>query len=250
MLTSQIAQQFDFAIVSGVMETEIRRIKQEYITDRMKESFRLFGSKPELFSSIISTAIAALVLLISKVMKKAVELSEKILHTEPKPTPEMPPQKAETKAMPEMPQKIAEQIPPRPVMSADAAAYPKLHKIYHELSNQNGIIFDAERERNAIQEEINNLKGIAKLTKKKELQDKLDRANERVDLLKKGLSGIVKCYGYQTVHDFYRAYSVSESTYVNYQESNAKWEETYGMETPKDILHDRLQNYQKTIAED
>ena len=57
----------------------------------MKESFRLFGSKPELFSSIISTAIAALVLLVSKVMKKAVELSEKILHTEPKYASVTPP---------------------------------------------------------------------------------------------------------------------------------------------------------------
>ena len=243
-------QEVDRAIVSGVTETEIRQIKQEYITDRMKESFRLFGSKPELFSSIISTAIAALVLLVSKVMKKAVELSEKILHTEPKPAPAMPPPKAKTKATPEMPQKISEQIPPRPAMSADAAAYPKLHKIYNELSNQNGIIFDAERERNAIQEEINNLKGIAKLTKKKELQGKLDRANERVDLLKKGLSGIVKRYGYQTVHDFYRAYGVSKSAYVDYQERNSKGEETYGMKNPKDTLHGKLQDYQKTIAED
>ena len=243
-------QEVDRAIVSGVTETEIRQIKQEYITDRMKESFRLFGSKPELFSSIISTAIAALVLLVSKVMKKAVELSEKILHTEPKYASVTPPKETETKAAPEMPQKISEQPPPRPAMPADAAAYPKLHKIYIELSKQNGIIFDAERERNAIEEEINNLKGIAKLTKKKELQGKLDRANERVDLLKKGLSGIVKRYGYQTVHDFYRAYGVSRSAYADYQENDAKWEEAYGMKTPKDTLHDRLQNYQKTIAEE
>jgi len=147
----------------------------------------LFTSKDRLFKQDgfvdevkhFYTAIAALVLLVSKVMKKAVELSEKILHIEPKPVPEMP-------------QKILEQILPRPVMSADAAAYPELHKICNELSNQNGIIFNAERERNAIQEEINNLKGIAKVTKKKELQGKLDRANERVDLLKKRLLGIVK----------------------------------------------------------
>lgn len=79
-------------------------------------------------------------------------------------------------------------------LSADASAYPKLHKIYNELSNQNGIIFDAERERNAIEGEINNLKGIAKR------------------------------YSYQTVHDLYRAYNVSGSAYADYQENDAKWE--------------------------
>jgi len=36
---------------------------------------------------------------------------------------------------------------------------------------------------------------------------------------------------------------------MDYQERNAKWEETYGMKNPKNTLHDRLQNYQKTIAE-
>ena len=31
-----------------------------------------------------------------------------------------------------------------PVVSAEAAAYPKLLKIYKELNRHNGIIFDAE----------------------------------------------------------------------------------------------------------
>ena len=57
-------------------------------------------------------------------------------------------------------------IPPKSVMSAEAAAYPKLLKIYKERNRQNGIIFDAERERNALEAELNNLKGFAKLTRK------------------------------------------------------------------------------------
>lgn len=62
------------------------------------------------------------------------------------------------------------QIPPKPVMSAEAAAYPKLSKIYQELNKQNGIIFDAERERNALELERDSLKELARLTKKGELQ--------------------------------------------------------------------------------
>ncbi len=51
-------------------------------------------------------------------------------------------------------------------MSAEAVAYPKLLKIYKELNRQNGIIFDAERERNNLEIERDSLKGLAKLTKK------------------------------------------------------------------------------------
>lgn len=54
------------------------------------------------------------------------------------------------------------QIPPKSVMSAEAAAYPKLSKIYQELNKQNGIIFDAERERNALELERDSLKGLAR----------------------------------------------------------------------------------------
>ena len=62
-------------------------------------------------------------------------------------------------------------------MSAEAAAYPKLLKIYKELNRQNGIIFDAERERNGLELERDSLKGLAKLTKKGELQSRIDRKN-------------------------------------------------------------------------
>lgn len=55
----------------------------------------------------------------------------------------------------------------------------------------------AEKERNVWELERNDLKGIARFTKKGELQSKIDRKNEEIDILKIGLSGIAKRYGYQ-----------------------------------------------------
>ena len=86
-------------------------------------------------------------------------------------------------------------------MPAEAAAYPKLHKINKELVRQNKTIFAAEKEHNALEEKQGSLKGLSKLTMKGELQSDIDRINERIDLLKVGLSGIAKRYGYQTVQD-------------------------------------------------
>lgn len=108
-------------------------------------------------------------------------------------------------------------------MSAVAAAYPKLQKIDKELGSQNEIIFAAEKERNILKEKLGSLKGLSKLAKRGELQSEINRINERIDLLKVGLSGIAKWYGYQTVQDFYRAYHTDMNAYADYQEKAAKW---------------------------
>ena len=132
-------------------------------------------------------------------------------------------------------------------MSAEAAAYPKLLKIYKELNRQNGIIFDAERERNELELERDSLKGFAKLTKKGELQSRIDHKNEEIDLLKVGLSGMVKRYGFQTVHDFYKAFAAAKTAYADYQDISDKWEEKYGEKAQRreESISIRLQNYQR-----
>lgn len=139
-------------------------------------------------------------------------------------------------------------IPPKPAMSAEAAAYPKLLKIYKELNRQNGIIFDAERERNNLELERDNLKGLAKLTKKGELQSRIDRKNGEIDLLKIGLSGTAKRYGFQTVHDFYKAYAAAKNTYDGYRDKSREWEEKYGENAgrqDRESVYKRLRNYQR-----
>lgn len=50
--------------------------------------------------------------------------------------------------------------PDKPVMSSEATAYPKLLKIYKELSRQNEIIFAAEKERNALEVTIYMIDGL------------------------------------------------------------------------------------------
>lgn len=268
----------DRAIVSGVPETEIQQIKKKYITDRIRESVDIFGSQPERLGSIIMTAVTALALLISKVLDKARELSAKffekeLLHpiaepserrtteiipqtdktpkqkqiTHKEPTDELSTQQRTLQPKTQTAEPETPQIPPKPVMSAEAATYPKLLKIYKELNRQNGIIFDAERERNELELERDSLKGLAKLTKKGELQSRIGRKDEEIDLLKVGLSGIVKRYGFQTVHDFYKVFAVSKTANTDYQVKADKWEERYGEKAQRreESIHRRLQNYQK-----
>ena len=155
-------------------------------------------------------------------LQKARELSAKLFDTE-QIQPQMPVQEP-VRQPSEKEAQTKPKIPPKPIMSAEATAYPKLFKIYKELKRQNKIIFEAEKERNALELERDALKGLAKFTKKGELQSKIHRKNEEIDILKIGLSGIVRRYGYQNVQNFFRIYHKSHSAYIAYREQEAEWE--------------------------
>ena len=81
--------------------------------------------------------------------------------------------------------------------------------------------------------ERDELKGLARFTKKCKLQSKIDRKNEEIDILKIGLYGIAKRYGYKNVQEFYRTYHKSHSVYAKYREQVAEWEKTYGEDNQK-----------------
>lgn len=150
----------------------------------------------------------------------------------------------------QMPQEpLKPQIPSKPVMTADVAAYPKLYKIYKELNRQNEINFNEEKECNSLEGKRDNLKEFAKLTKKGEIQSEIDKVNERIDLLKAGLSGIVKRYGYQNVQDFYRVYRTARTAYMVYREKETEWKERNCMVANQETFGERIQKHKKE-AED
>jgi len=243
-------REVDRAIVSGVAETEIQQIKQEYITDRIRKSIDVFGNQPERFGTILMSAVAVLAMLISKVLQKTRELSAKRYDTE-QIQPQMPVQEP-VRQPPEKETQTKPEIPPKPVMPAEVADYPKLLKIYKELKRQNETIFEAEKERSAWELEREDLKGLARFTKKGELQSKIDRKNEEIDILKIGLSGIVKRYGYKNVQEFCRIYHKSHSAYVDYKEQVAEWEKTYGkgnQKQDKRSVLERLKNPPKKTVD-
>lgn len=222
---------------------EIRQIKKEYISDCIKESIDIFGSRPERFGTIIMSAVAVLAMLISKVLQKAREMFTKLFDTE-QIQPQMPVQEP-VRQPPEKETQTKPKISPKPVMPAEATTYPKLFKIYKELKRQNEIIFEAEKERNALELERDDLKGLARFTKKGELQSKIDRKNEGIDILKIGLSGIAKRYGDKNVQEFYRIYNKSRGAYVDFKEQMAKWDKDYEKDNQKqnkESVHERLQN--------
>lgn len=264
----------DRAIVSQVPEDDIRQIKNEFITDRIRNSIRVWGNRPELLVNIIRKATARLALLISKVLTAARELKNKLFQeafekeyerkavikaentadvvtapaketiTEPKP-----PSVTVTTTVPEA--EVVEQpkphTPPRPVMPPEAAAFPRLQKVKVTLDKHNNLIFEAERERTKLELELSDLKGLARLTKKKELETKIATKTEEIRSLKAGLSGIVRQHGFATVQDLYTAFYTAQRVTDAYQKECAKWDEAHRKKaTPKaESMHEKLQRYQE-----
>lgn len=264
----------DRALVSQVPEDEIRQIKKEFITDHIRQSIDAWGRQPDMLASIIIHATMRLALLISKVLTAARALKDKLFQealekeygtqvtvkektiitvdttpvTEVAKEPE--PQKATitttvTKA--EVVEPPKPQIPQRPVIPPEAATFPNFQKIKATLDKQNHLIFEAESERNQLEIELSDLKGLARLTKKKELESKIAAKNKEIRTLKAGLSNIVKQHGFATVQDFYTAFYTAQRATDAYKKACAKWEEAYGEKaTPKaETMHEKIQRYQE-----
>ena len=264
----------DRALVSQVPENEIRQIKKEFITDRIRNSIKAWGNCPELLANIKRRATNRLALLIHDVLKATRELKNKLFHealkkeygsksvvkaektvdvviapTKKAITESEPPVNTIIATVPET--EVAEQpkpqIPPRPVMPPEAAAFPGLQKVKVTLDKHNTLIFEAERERTKLELVLSDLKGLARLTKKKDLESRIAAKNEEIRTLKAGLSGIVRQHGFATVQDFYTAFYTAQRATDAYQKECAKWEETYGEKaTPKaETMHDKIQRYKE-----
>ena len=277
-------QEVDRAIVSEVPEDKIRQIKQEYITERVKHSIEVWGRKPELLSGFITTATMCLALLISEVLKAARELKNRLFHetlereygrkidftkeiygesdtkehtedtvyefasdskeeiihsSKPAviPTP---------KEIPEIKEIPKPQIPSKPFMPPIAAFYPKYKKIKAELDRMNGQIFDAEHEKAKLEIQRDDLRGIARLTKKGELNRQIAAKEEEISIRKTGFANTVRNHGFTSVKEFYDTLYASKEAYNEYMREERAWEEAYGEKPSKaETLTERLQRYQK-----
>ena len=135
--------------------------------------------------------------------------------------------------------------------------FPLFFKALHNASLKICILFPCfcphgQITSNAWELERDDLKGVAKITKKGELHGRIDHKNEEIDILKIGLSGIAKRYGYGNVQEFYKIYHKSHSAYTAYKEQEAKWEKIYGTDSQKqdkESILERLRNPPKVTTE-
>lgn len=235
-------REVDRAVISEVPIEDILQIKREHITEPVKRSIERYGNKPEMFSLILNMAIAELVLLITKVLEAI-----KGIHSRQQRENAPEAQKQDNGIL------TADALPPEPVMTPEAAAYPKLKKIKTELDNQNAIIFEAEKLRGSLEIEMSNLKGLAKLTRKDDLQRKIDEKTDYINRLKVGLSNMVRNSGFENMNEFLLTFRECRNAYMDYQKQCESWKNACRKsDTPThkdEKLSDKLARLQREAAE-
>ena len=265
-------REVDRAIISNVPMDDILQIKREHITEPIKRSIEIYGNKPQRLALILNMAITELVLLISKVLEAARAIRNKILHTDVTNAEKtdfasniVVDNTDNTSAIEEstkVENKITTQEetikevnvtkPDKPVMTPEAATYPQLKKIKAELDNQNNLIFQAEQQRGNLEIELSDLKGLAKLTRKAELQRKIDEKTDYINRLKIGLSNMVRNYGFENMNEFYLSYKESQNAYAEYQQEVDDWKKSNdNAETPMnktEMMSEKLARLQKDVG--
>ena len=265
-------REVDRAIISNVPMDDILQIKREHITEPIKRSIEIYGNKPQRLALILNMAITELVLLISKVLEAARAIRNKILHTDVTNaektdfTSNIVVDNTDNTSAIEESTKVENKIttqeetikevnvtkPDKPVMTLEAATYPKLKKIKAELDNQNNLIFQAEQQRGNLEIELSDLKGLAKLTRKAELQRKIDEKTDYINRLKIGLSNMVRNYGFENMNEFYLSYKESQNAYAEYQQEVDDWKKSNdNAETPMnktEMMSEKLARLQKDVG--
>ena len=224
-------QTVDRALVSGVPETQIMKVKQTEISVKAMESVKQFGRQPQLFAAIILLAIAALELLITQIFKLAYQHPDS--------------ENAKIEPMKEI--SLEKTIPEKPKKTLLASKYPRLSEIYNKLEKQNYAIYQREQQLSGLEQELVNTKGIFKGKERKELQGQIEQLKPQIESMKRYLSSIVHEHGYETVKEFLTEYSTVKAEAVAYKKAVADWEGKYVTKAEPNSVKARLEYHKQQI---
>lgn len=238
-------QTVDRALVSGVQENQIMEVKHTEIVQKTKTSIEKYGNHPSLFGGLVMMAVYVLELLISRILKAALEQAEKVLDAAVKPKSEQ----TVMKPVGESTAAKSEPIPEIPKKSELASKYLRLADIYHKLEKQNEAIYDRECQLAALEKEIAGLKGIFKGKQRKELQEQAGQIKTQIANMKQYLPSIVQGYGYKNVKEFLTEYKAAKTEYNDYRSAVAKWERQTGNRAEPDSLKARIKTKQQEVME-
>lgn len=174
----------DLALVSGIAESKIIEVKNEYVYDEVSRSIQKQGWLPGLFRKIVNMAKALL-----KGLIKEVELP---------PKPVLTVDMAEYRTMQKLMVKVQNEA--GAIKQLMHGELPKLEK---QLAETTGLFKGKER---------------------KALSEKITKTQQEIDRRMDRLPGMLKEYGYPDVQAFKRLYDNATALVEQYNRDLATWE--------------------------
>ena len=232
-LRQQWNQTVDRALLGGVPEMQVKKIKQVEISDKVNASVKNNGKCPQLFANILEVAITVLQILVSKVLN-AIYLQRK---------------SEESLAYLPEEQKYGGEIPKAPPKSKLAEMYPRLETIYQKLNNQNVAIYQKEQLLLESRWELKNIKGVFKGKQRKVQQGTIEDLCIQISSMKEHLSNMVRDFGYKNMKEFLKDYNAAKAGYGNYQKAVKDWKSSTTKKSEPVSILERLEISKKRIRE-
>ncbi len=230
----------DHALVSGISRGEILNVKKEQIGSKVQSSIKENGRNPSFFLTILIRAVDFLGKAIREYLRKSKNKTTE--EQASNPTEVIADSDKSIEAKQETPAKEDAPIPPRPKAPTSISKLNQMIEIDEKLKKQNSAITKIDINREEVASQIEECKGIFKLTKKAKLQEEYDSLTNKLKNMKSKLGKIVKEYGYKNVDEFYKIFNSAVDDYNTYQTDLRNWETTY---SEKSVL--RLLNKNKEM---
>ncbi|MBR0172180.1 MAG: MobA/MobL family protein [Lachnospiraceae bacterium] len=218
----------DEALVAGVEEALIKQVKQEEITEKVKESIREHGRDPGRFNLILRSAISRLYQIIVAVRDKAKEIAAKVVTTPKEPSPEKQARRRE------LPENMTKPVTPeKPVKSETAKKYDSLHLTRAELLAIQEDIKKMEKSLGKLEKQLQKTTGWFKGEERDRLAGEIVDKQSEISEARAGFQKIVKKAGFETVADFMKAYKTAKAASEAYDKAFKAWDAKYGEEAKK-----------------
>jgi len=190
---TQWNQVADLALVEGMPETEVIKIKRAEITAKVWKPIEENGKQPGLFRKIVLKAKEILTTFIRKLIMP--------------PKPVLTVDIVEFRKMEDIKSELDQQ--------------------------RNAIYVLEEKKLPDLKRQLNELKGVFKGKERRMLKDRIADAEEGLSTMKSHLTRVVTRYGYQNIQDFMSVYAKSEHLVRKYQKDLHEWKSKSGETTPK-----------------
>ena len=227
-------QTVDRAIVTGVPEEDIVKIKQEQIKETTGKSIEDHGDRPELFAAIIGMAIRMLESLIRKVFLET---------------------NKEEDTVPAVADKTVEIDSARPSNPELEERYRRMETIRRSLSRKNARIHEMEDTIISCNKALEAYTGIWKLLKHKEIEElrnKISNCETDIKRLKTELSQILTDNGYKNAREFYQEYNQVKIEMEQLLAEKKAWDDAHAepseAKSKSKGIHKRLEQNKKKIS--
>ena len=117
-------------------------------------------------------------------------------------------------------------LPPKPVLNMDMAEFGTMQKLMIRVQDRAREIRSLQNEVPKLKAQLAETKGIFKGRERKELETKIQQAEEKISAMLEELPEILKEDGYPDVRAFMATYRKAEAVVEQYNRDLAEWERT------------------------